>query len=318
MKQKISQLVNCIKAAMEIVKPFMKWAGGKTQIIDDVMGMFPKTMNNYHEPFLGGGSVLLALLTYKARGSINITGTIYASDLNSNLIGLYKNIQSHPHALISEVEKLTDEFAKCNGGTILNRKASTIEEAMTSPESYYFWIRSRFNALPKDSRTSVSASAMLLFMNKTCYRGLYREGPNGFNVPFGNYKNPSILDEDHIKTVSELIKDVIFTNCSFGDALAKITKNDFVYLDPPYAPENSTSFVCYTSDGFNLDSHNTLFEICASMKAKKVKMLMSNAEVSLVKEAFPAPTYCTKTISCRRAIHSKNPDARTNEVLITN
>jgi len=300
---------------MDIVKPFMKWVGGKTQIIHEVMDLFPKEMNNYHEPFLGGGSVLLALLSLKHNGTIQVSGKIYASDVNSNLIGLYKNVQSNPDELIQELKKLVDTFSKCNG-TIVNRKASTIEEALTSPESYYFWIRSRFNAFSKEERTSVTASAMLLFMNKTCFRGVYREGPNGFNVPFGNYKNPSILDEEHIKTVSALIQEVIFTACSFCDALT-LEAGDFVYLDPPYAPKNETSFVSYTSAGFNVEQHRMLFQLCHGMKEKKVSMLMSNAEVTFIKDAFPSP-YTTKIISCRRAIHSKEPDARTNEVLITN
>lgn len=302
-----------------IEKPFLKWVGGKTQIIHEIIERFPITMNNYHEPFLGGGSVLLALLSNKCKGKIIITGKIYASDLNSNLIGLYRNIQSNPVSLIAEVKKLIEEYATCEKeNQQMNRKASTFEEARTSPESYYFWIRSKFNSLSKDERQTIPASAMLLFMNKTCFRGVYREGPRGFNVPFGNYKNPSIMDEEHIMRISELIKDVIFIDCPFSDAFARVQTGDFMYLDPPYAPENSTSFVSYTSDGFGLDNHKTLFTLCSELKNKKVNMLMSNADVSLVKTAFPEPLYTTKVISCRRSIHSKEPESRANEVLITN
>jgi len=300
-----------------ITSPFMKWVGGKTQILDSVLKLFPKKIKNYYEPFLGGGSVLLGLLSHIQHGNIEISGKIYASDLNSNLIGLYKNIQQYPDLIITEIKKLIDEFKSING-TSVNRKASTLEEAQTSPESYYYWIRSRFNAFTKDERQQPNASAMLLFMNKTCFRGVYREGPNGFNVPFGNYKNPGILDEAHIRHVSELIKDVVFTHCSFTDALNGVEEGDFVYMDPPYAPETEKSFVSYTSNGFNLECHNTLFKICEKMNAEKIKIVMSNAEVKLVRDAFPSPVYSTKIISCRRAINSKNPESKTNEVLITN
>ena len=300
-----------------ITKPVLKWVGGKTQILDEVLSLCPTHIGNYHEPFVGGGSVLLGILSYVRCGKIKITGRVYASDLNANLINFYKNIQSFPLELIAEVEKLIEEYSRIQG-TVVNRKASNVQEASTSQESYYFWVRTRFNALSKEERTTPLASAMLLFMNKTCFRGIYREGSNGFNVPFGNYKNPSVLDEHHIMEVSELIKDVVFTNQSFSYALKEVEKGDFVYMDPPYAPESATSFVAYTSDGFTLDKHKELFNTCHTLSQKGVQLLMSNAEVELVKGAFPPPVYKTKIISCRRAIHSKHPESKTNEVLITN
>jgi len=312
-----SSLINGLDVKLRVTKPILKWVGGKTQILDEVLSVFPTDINNYHEPFLGGGSVLLGLLSYVKSGKINISGSIYASDLNENLISLYKNIQLFPSELIMEVKKLVEEFNKINGKEV-NRKASNILEASTSQESYYFWIRSRFNGLSKEDRTNPYASAMLIFMNKTCFRGVYREGPNGFNVPFGNYKNPSIIDEEHIMEVSKLIKDVIFTSRSFNDSLKYIEKGDFVYLDPPYAPETDTSFVSYTVDGFNIDNHKALFNTCNNLTENSIKFVMSNAEVKLVKDAFSSPVYKTKIISCRRAINSKNPESKTNEVLITN
>jgi DNA adenine methylase len=303
----------------DIEKPFMKWVGGKSQIIEDVIKRMPTTMNNYHEPFLGGGSVLLAVLSKRATANIKITGNIHASDLNSGLIGVYRNIQTDPISLISETKKLIDEYASCNKeNPQVIRTASTLEDALTSPESYYFWVRSRFNTLSKEGRMSILGSAMFIFMNKTCFRGLYREGPHGFNVPYGNYKNPSILDEQQIIRISSLIKDVIFTECSYTDAFTQVMDGDFIYLDPPYAPETSTSFVSYTSDGFGLDNHQSLFALCGELNKKNAMMLMSNADVSLVKDAFPVPLYTMTVINCRRAINSKEPDSRTNELLISN
>ena len=300
-------------------KPLLKWVGGKTQIIDDIISSFPKEINNYHEPFVGGGSVLVALLANVKNGKIKLSGKIYASDLNSYLISFYKNIQSRSEEFIIELKKLCDVFVSIKGDEI-NRNATNIEEAITSQESYYYWIRSKFNTLTEEEKKTPITSAMLLFMNKTCFRGVYREGPNGFNVPFGHNKNPAIIDEENIKYISSLIKDVVFTHCSFerNEALTKTKSGDFVYLDPPYAPETDSSFVGYTRDGFGIEKHKALFKMCNEMTEKKVKILMSNADVKLVKDAFPSPMYNTRIISCRRAIHSKEPDTRTNEVMITN
>lgn len=305
------------KPTLQILKPILKWVGGKTQILDDILALFPSQIKNYHEPFLGGASVLLGLLSKVKAGQIKLSGKIYASDLNRNLIALYKNIQTSPQDVVSHLKKLTNEFSGING-TEINRQASTLEEAMTSQESYYFWIRKRFNALSDEEHLSPLASAMVIFMNKTCFRGVYREGPKGFNVPFGNYKNPGILDEKHIMEVSELIKPVIFSTNPFSESLKLPTSGDFVYLDPPYAPENTTSFVSYTADGFTEDKHKALFKLCNNLTTINVKVLMSNSDVNLVKNAFPPPQYTIKTIECRRAINSKNPQAKTNEVLISN
>jgi DNA adenine methylase len=301
----------------EIVKPPLKWVGGKTQILTKVLATFPDEIQDYYEPFLGGGSVLLGLLSKRKANKIKVSGKIYASDLNQNIITLYKNIQLDPEGLITEVLSLIEEYGKIKG-TLVNRKPSSIEEAKTSQESYYYWIRGRFNSLTDEEKETPKASAMLLFLNKTCFRGVYREGPNGFNVPFGNYNNPSIIDELNIRAVSELIKDVEFTTCTFKDGLNNPKEGDFVYLDPPYAPETSTSFVGYTADGFNLDTHSELFNLCKGMTEHKIKWVMSNADVNLVKNEFSSSNYTVQIVEARRAINSKRPESKTNEILIVN
>ena len=295
-------------------KPFLKWVGGKTQHIQQIINSFPDNMENYHEIFLGGGSVLLAVLSLQKAGLITINGSIYAYDLNKQLIQVYRHIQSNKDELIKRVQHYRNEYDKCptvEKGTA-NRKPVNDTEAKTSRESYYYWMRMKFNLL-KD--LSIENSALFIMLNKTNFRGVYREGPNGYNVPFGHYKKtPAIISKSEIDKISTLIKDVVFIDADFNESINNATEGDFVYLDPPYAPQNRKSFVGYTENGFDINMHKKLFNLTKALTTNNIKFAMSNANVELVKKSFEG--YVFKEISARRAIHSKNPAAKTTDVLI--
>lgn len=304
------------------IKPLLKWVGGKTQILDEVFKYFPRNIRDYHEPFVGGGSVLLALLSMVKQGKIQMMGTCYASDVNPRLISLYTNVQQQPCEVIEELKRVVDIYNQLDG-TVVNRKPKTEEEARTSQESYYYWIRKVYNAMSRDEQLTCKASAYFIFLNKTCFRGLYREGPNGFNVPFGHYKKPSIYDAQHVQEVSALITDVVFTCQSFDASLSHASvsefqsSGDFVYLDPPYAPENSSSFVGYTAGGFSGDMHAKLFTMCKQLTdMRSVGFVMSNADVELVRNNFPNDMYEVHVVVCKRCINSKKPGSKTNELII--
>jgi DNA adenine methylase len=159
---------------------------------------------------------------------------------------------------------------------------------------------------------------MFVFLNKTCFRGVYREGPRGFNVPYGHYKNPEIINKDHLTEIHCLIKDVIFASSDFDASSKEIVDGDFVYLDPPYAPETINSFVSYTKNGFDEDQHTKLFQLCDNLTERHIKLLMNNSNVQLIKNHFLNVKYTINTLTCKRAINSKNPNAKTCEVIITN
>ena len=298
-------------------KPFIKWVGGKTQIINNIISkipQLPKKINNYHELFLGGGSVLLAVLSLQKCNKIKIQNKIYAYDINENLINMYKNIQNNKDELYEILKRYFEDYDSLKG-TEINRNPNSIEEAKTSKESFYYWIRKKYNNMDKNS---VECSAIFIFLNKTCFRGMYREGPNGYNVPYGHYKKtPSILSKEELNNISELIKDVEFKKSNFKESIKNIKEGDLLYLDPPYAPENSKSFVGYVADGFSLDDHNLLFSEIKKLKIfKKVKFIMSNAKVELVTNSFK--DYKCEDIKARRAINSKKPGSTTTEVIIYN
>lgn len=302
---------------IHIPKPILKWVGGKTQIIDKLITDFPVEINNYREAFLGGGSVLLTLLSYVKSGIIKIQGKIYAYDLNEPLIYIYKNIQTNHNELYDVTQTIIADFNECGNGEI-NRKPTNIEEAKIAKENYYYWIRSKYNKLCITNKKSILCSAMFIFLNKTCFRGVFRVGPKGFNVPYGHYNNPEIINKEHLEEIHDLIQNVVFECCDFNTSLTFVEPNDFVYLDPPYAPETDTSFVGYTENGFNIENHEKLFKLVHNLTDTNKKVMLSNADVSLVRENFTNENYSTLSIVCKRSINSKKPDAKTKEVIIKN
>ena len=300
---------------IHISKPLLKWVGGKTQIIDKVIGDFPIEINNYREAFLGGGSVLFALLSYMKSGVIKIQGNIYAYDVNEPLIYIYINIQTRHNELYDTLQAIIKDFNESGNG-VINRAPANLEEAKIAKENYYYWIRSEYNKLT--DKKSIFASAMFLFLNKTCFRGVFRMGPKGFNVPYGHYNSPEIINREHLEEIHVLIQNVQFECCDFKTSLTRVEPDDFVYLDPPYAPETDTSFVGYTANGFNLDQHNELFKLIHGLTDTNKKIMMSNADVSLLRKNFTTDKYNTVSILCKRSINSKNPDAKAKEVIIKN
>jgi DNA adenine methylase len=209
------------------------------------------------------------------------------------------------------------DFKECGNGAI-NRVPTNLEEAKIAKENYYYWIRSEYNKLCLNDKKGILGSAMFIFLNKTCFRGVFRVGPKGFNVPYGHYNNLEIINKEHLEEIHNLIQNVVFECRDFNNSLSIVEPNDFVYLDPPYAPETNTSFVGYTENGFNIESHNNLFKLIHILTDTNKKMMLSNADVSLVRENFTNEKYNTLSILCKRSINSKNPDAKAKEVIIKN
>ena len=300
-------------------KPILKWVGGKTQIMDRIISEFPVKMNNYHEIFLGGGSVLLTLLAYVKAGLIKISGKMYVYDLNEPLIYLYKNIQNRHHELYDTLLNVIKEFNECGNG-IINRNPKTIEDAKIAKENYYYWTRCKYNELSANEKKSIIGSSLFIFLNKTCFRGVFRLGPNGFNVPYGHYKNPEIINKEHLEEIHSLIQNVLFECYDFKVSMQNVKSDDFVYLDPPYAPpENETSFVGYTKNGFDIENHNSLFKLIHILTDNNTKIMMSNADVFMVRINFAnEQLYNISSIICKRSINSKKPNSKTMEVIIKN
>jgi DNA adenine methylase len=263
-------------------KPLVKWVGGKSQIIDHILNNFPLEIENYHEPFLGGGSVLLAVLSSK---HIKIKGCVFASDSNKYIITMFKCVKMNPQEYIDTVGQISVEYPH-------------------TKEDYYR-LRTDFNAYKEDD---CRAAAMFLVLNKLCFRGVYREGPNGFNVPWGNSKvRPLLIDTNHAMHLHTLIKNVHFTRQDYSQVSAG--HGDFIYFDPPYVG----TFAGYTKGGF---IHLPLFSFIKEVSSKGVGVLMSNSNDPLVHSSF-STGWKIDTIVAKRAINSKNPAATALETIVS-
>lgn len=300
---------------------FLKWVGGKTQLMNQIEPYLTNhTINTYREPFLGGGSVLIHLLNMLESNKIHVND-IRVSDFNLVLINTYIQIKKNTKYVIKHLKKICGDYQAGNTPKKQSgRKNLNLVETLNGAikEEIYYYYRDKFNKLKeKNSSKKSLMAALFIFLNKTGFRGLYRESKTGvFNVPYGNYKNPKIYDEKNLIHLSELFNKyrVKFKVCDFRDV--KVKKQDFVYLDPPYYPEKATSFVSYNKSGFADIENQALVDLCKKIHRRNARFLLSNSNADYIHKKYRK--YNINTVSARRAINSKNPESTTTEVLISN
>lgn len=274
--------------------PFVKWAGGKRQLISQMKNFFPNNFNNYIEPFVGGGAVFFYL--YKNN---RIKNRAILIDINKDLINCYEVIKNQVESLIEELK---------------------IHEKYKHNKKYYYKIR----AWDRDSRkyntlSDIKKAARILYMNRVCFNGLYRVNSKGqFNVPFGRYKNPNICDEENLRAVSKALKNVELVHGSFKECLKYSEENDFIYFDPPYHPiSESSSFTSYTKEDFQKQSQIELKKLFQKLNKKNCHLILSNSYTDFIKNLYK--DYSLKILKAKRAINS-NGDSRgkIKEILIIN
>lgn len=293
-----------------IIKSPLKWGGGKADIMPTIIKYIPDNINTYYEPFLGSGSAMLYVLQNR-----DVKQCI-VGDINEHIIKLFINIRDNLDLLLDALKILQKEYISLPIVDKYKTTNITDKNKATNKAAYYYYSRNLFNNIEESNKSDVKTSALFVFLNKTAFRGLYRENKSGkFNVPFGNYDNPNIVDENNFRNISKLIKDVVFHYMDFRDffKLIKAESNNFLYLDPPYFKETKTSFDSYTSYGFDIESHTNLYDITKKMK---IPFLLSNSNTDFVKNSFKE--YSINYIECKRRINSKKPGSKTLEVLITN
>lgn len=245
-----------------VAKPFLKWAGGKGQLINTFDEMFPNELTEgkirtYIEPFVGGGAILFHVLQ-----NYNIEKA-YINDINKELINCYRCIQANVEEVVKQLEILEKDYL--------------VSEDRTN---YFYKVRNRYNEIHLNGHYDFEKCADFIFLNKTCFNGLYRVNKDGkFNVPHGKYKNPLICDKDNLRLCAKLLQKVEISYGSYEQVLEKADNNTFVYFDPPYRPliENN-SFVSYDKSGFDDDDQIKLANYYKTLNNKKCLLMLSNSD----------------------------------------
>ena len=267
-------------------KPFLKWAGGKRQLLPELLSRIPEKINFYHEPFIGGGALFFARQP--------TVGVI--SDLNSDLINCYQVVRDFPRELVELLE--TYEIS----------------------EEFYYKLRDADRDASFSSWTPLQRAARLIYLNKNCFNGLYRVNSKGlFNVPFGKYDNPRLADLDNLLGCSQALQQVEVLYCSYLDVERRCSRGDFVYFDPPYAPLNTTSnFTGYSTDGFTANDQIELATLCRRLDRNGVLFMLSNSDVPAIRELYE-PHFKVETVQASRAVNSVGyKRGKVSELLVRN
>ncbi len=249
-----------MEVASKIARPFVKWAGGKTQLIGDIDSKISSKTHTYIEPFVGGG----ALLFYLLNNYPNLKKVII-NDINTDLINTYETIKSNVEELISLLQKWQNEYYN-------------VLENEKQKREYYYQKRTLFNQRNSDT---ITQSALFIFLNKTCFNGLYRVNrKNEFNVPIGSYKKPLICDTENLKAVHLVLQKVEILNADFEQTLSYAERDTLFYFDPPYKPLSKTSsFNSYAKDEFNDDEQIRLADFCKKIDGLGYSWILSNSDV---------------------------------------
>lgn len=276
-----------------LVKPFVKWAGGKRQLIPEIKKYLPKnTIKHFYEPFVGGGAVFL---------NMQFSNTTI-NDFNGQLTNTYIVIRDHLDKLLPLLEL----------------------HSTNNSSEYYYSIRSWDRNGMLENKNDIERAARFIYLNKTGFNGLFRvNSQNQINVPYGRYKNPSIVNEEVLHAVSVYLNraNVKIFNGDYADAIKSTKKGDFVYLDPPYAPitEDKDSFVGYTLNGFNYDEQVRLRDEFDKLTAKGVHAMLSNSNVKQIQDLYAKYTKTTEIVKANRTINSNATGrGQVEEVLIMN